>query len=217
MALVFKYSFQWRRCRWKCFLAIWQENQKSPFNVSLSIKFISDTKCNLGLKLVFLLFSKASYSLQEAARKFAMERFQSKKTRKHVVLESACEIQPSCQTVLKATYGHCVFTDIMDLDFKSSKGNWCSTHQRYCKTKKSVNGKRIFPKIDEKKRVGQSCHIIIGAAIIIIIIIIIMFSFYYLMMNYFQLLNCHLHPICWNVASKVSKSMLQVRASVCKE
>lgn len=105
-------------------------------------------KCEKFSELLLLL-SKASYSLQEAARKFAQQRFESKKNRKHVSLDSACEIQPSCQAVLKATYGHCVFTDIMDLDLKNPKGNWCSTHNRYCKTKKFVNSKRIFPKIDE--------------------------------------------------------------------
>ena len=79
---------------------------------------------------------KACLSLQAAAKKFIGER-SGKTLRRNVKVVATCEISPDCQSVLKNTYGCCNFPSVMDVDFKCKRGNFCTTHGKYCQLAKS--------------------------------------------------------------------------------
>lgn len=92
---------------------------------------------------------EACLSLQAAAQRFVAEDSHGKHLRQcqHVRLRASCEISPDCQSVLKHTYGICNFANILDVNFRSGRGNWCTTHQRYCKLKRSSDTKRSSIKL----------------------------------------------------------------------
>lgn len=60
---------------------------------------------------------------------------------KHVILQSSCEIDKDCQTVLRQTYGHCNYPDILDLNLGSKKGNYCTVHGKFCKPPPTSSGR----------------------------------------------------------------------------
>ena len=91
---------------------------------------------------------KAALSLEAAAKKFLARQkgTSGKSLRRHVVLRASCEICADCQSVISRTYGTCNYPDIRDIDFTSDRGNFCTTHQKYCKLERSSCPKRISVK-----------------------------------------------------------------------
>lgn len=79
--------------------------------------------------------TEAILSLQNAARKFLFDRSRDRKGLKtnHVTLTSSCEIMKPCQQILRDTYGHCNYPDIMGVCLDHGNRNFCSTHQKLCK------------------------------------------------------------------------------------
>ena len=94
---------------------------------------------------------KAALSLEAAAKKFLARQkgTNCKSLRRHVVLRASCEICVDCQSVLSRTYGTCNYPDIRDIDFTSERGNFCTTHQKYCKLEKCSYPKRISVKFNK--------------------------------------------------------------------
>ena len=95
--------------------------------------------------------SEAALSLETAAKKFLENETKSgcKNLRQHLILRASCEISADCQSVLRNTYGTCNFGDICDLDFDSDRGNFCTTHQKYCKFQRCSYPKRILVKTNK--------------------------------------------------------------------
>ena len=91
------------------------------------------------------MLPKAALSLQAAARQFMAKNSSDQKMLKHVILQSSCEIDKDCQTVLRQTYGHCNYPDILDLNLGSKKGNYCTVHGKFCKPPPTSSG-RTLPK-----------------------------------------------------------------------
>lgn len=80
------------------------------------------------------LRAEAALSLQSAARRFLQTQCAGKMGQvEHVCLTSSCEINAECQLVLKNTYGHCNFKDILTLDMVNGGKAFCTTHGRLCK------------------------------------------------------------------------------------
>ena len=76
---------------------------------------------------VFILF-QAALSLQTAAQR----RLGEDSASQHVQLGSAVEIDKHCQRVLQKTYGHCVFPDILEIDYTRHSHGFCVTHGGMC-------------------------------------------------------------------------------------
>ena len=87
---------------------------------------------------------KAALSLQAAARQFMAKNSSDQKMLKHVILQSSCEIDKDCQTVLRQTYGHCNYPDILDLNLGSKKGNYCTVHGKFCKPPPTSSGRTLL-------------------------------------------------------------------------
>ena len=81
---------------------------------------------------------EAVMSLQGAAMNYlSVRRRKAQQERPASVLfESTCELDASCQQVLRDTFeNHCNFPDVTALD-KRASSLWCSTHGRRCKVQK---------------------------------------------------------------------------------
>ena len=95
------------------------------------------------LRFVSNLHAEAVASLQSQARKVLRANMVAPPG-PHVCHDFAVEIDKTCRTVLKNTYGVCCFEDVLTFDATKPK-QFCTTHEKECrviKTHLKAKGKR---------------------------------------------------------------------------
>lgn len=90
---------------------------------------------------------EAVASLESATAAFLRENSGRVSAHKKVLQEFTCEIDPFCQEVLQKTYKCCNFPDITDLDL-TKKTQWCSVHEKQCRTQKHSRKNRYMDPLD---------------------------------------------------------------------
>ena len=90
------------------------------------------------------VFAQAAISRAAAAKRFLKKNATMPTAIKHLSVKSCCEIDKSCQDVLKATYAShdpCIFTDVTKIGGRES---YCVAHGECCPTRPYRDSDRPF-------------------------------------------------------------------------